>query len=50
MTNQVYSALEKSRVSMSQFVGCDEDELVFFQNPTTAVTNVIFNLNLNPGD
>ena len=50
MTNQVYSAMEKSRESMSQFVGCDEKELVFFQNPTTAVTNVIYNLDLKPGD
>ena len=50
MTNQVYSAMEKSRKSMSQFVGCDGEELVFFQNPTTAVTNVIYNLDLKPGD
>ena len=50
MTNQVYSAMEKSRKSMSQFVGCDDEELVFFQNPTTAVTNVIYNLDLKPGD
>ena len=50
MTNQVYSAMEKSRESMSQFVGCDEEELVFFQNPTTAVTNVIYNLDLKSGD
>ena len=49
MTNQVYSAMEKSRESMSQFVGCDDEELVFFQNPTTAVTNVICNLDLKPG-
>jgi len=50
MTNQVYSAMEKSRKSMSQFVGCDDEELVFFQNPTTAVTNIIYNLDLKPGD
>ena len=50
MTNQVYSAMEKSRESMSQFVGCDVEELVFFQNPTTAVTNVIYNFDLKPGD
>ena len=50
MTNQVYSAMEKSRKSMSQFVGCDGEELVFFENPTTAVTNVIYNLDLKPGD
>ena len=50
MTNQVYSALEKSRVSMSQFVGCDEDEMVFIQNPTTAVTNIIYNLDLKAGE
>ncbi len=50
MTNQVYSAMEKSRESMSQFVGCDKEELIFFQNPTTAVTNVIYNLDLKPGE
>ena len=50
MTNQVYLAMEKSRESMSEFVGCDAEELIFFQNPTTAVTNVIYNLDLKPGD
>ena len=50
MTDKGYPALKKSRIALSEFMGCNEDELVFFQNPTTATTNIIFNLDLNPGD
>ena len=42
MTNKVYSALMESRIALSEFMGCNEDELVFFPNPTTATTNIIF--------
>ena len=35
---------------MSKFVGCDEDEVLFFSNPTSAIANVINSLNLNDGD
>ncbi len=47
---ELYSALKKSRESLSTFLGCDQDEVLFFQNPTTAISNIIYNLNLNPGD
>mgnify|MGYP003997882923 CR=1 FL=1 len=50
LTEYLYPALKKSRLSLSDFVGCDEKEIVFFQNPTTAVTNIIYNLDLEPGD
>ena len=50
MTEILYDGLKHSRESLSEFVGCHEDEIIYFPNPTTAVTNVIYNLNLNPGD
>ena len=49
-TEELYCALKKSRESLSTFLGCDQDEVLFFQNPTTAVSNIIYNLDLNPGD
>jgi len=50
LTEELYPALKESRVSLSAFLGCDQDEVLFFQNPTTAISNIIYNLNLNPGD
>ena len=47
MSEILFDALRKSRISLGEFVGCDEDEIVFFPNPTTAVTNVIYNLDLH---
>ena len=49
-TKILYPELEKSRKSVANFLGCDQNELIFFQNPTTAVSNIICNLNLKPGD
>ena len=49
-TEELYSVLKKSRESLSLFLGCDQDEVLFFQNPTTAISNIIYNLDLNPGD
>ena len=49
-TEEVYYALKKSRVSLAEFLGCQQDELLFFQNPTTAVSNIIYNLDLEPND
>ena len=50
MMDKVYPALKKSRIALSEFIGCNEDGLIFFQNPTTATTNIIYNLDLKPGD
>ena len=49
-TETVYEQLEQSRTALGDFVGCHEQDLVFFQNPTTAVSNIIFSLDLKPGD
>ena len=49
-TKVLYEKLEYSRKKLSNFIGCDHDELIFFQNPTTAVSNIICNLNLKSGD
>ena len=50
MTNELYDALRNSRESLSAFLGCDHDEILFFQNPTTAISNIIYNLDLKPVD
>ena len=44
------TALKNSRIALSEFVGCDEGEILFFQNPTSAIANVIHSLRLNIGD
>jgi len=49
-TETVYEQLRQSRTALGDFVGCHEQDLVFFQNPTTAVSNIIFSLELKPGD
>ena len=50
LTNDLWEALKNSRVTLSKFVGCDENEVLFFSNPTSAIANVINSLNLNDGD
>ena len=35
---------------MSEFLGCQDTDIVFFQNPTTAISNIIYSLKLKPGD
>ena len=49
-TDDVYSGLKNSRYTLSNFIGCDQDEIIFFPNPTTATTNIFNNLNLRPGE
>ena len=50
LTNELYDALRNSRESLSEFLGCNHDEILFFQNPTTAISNIIYNLDLKPED
>jgi isopenicillin-N epimerase len=50
LTKDLYLGLKKSRNSIATLIGCKEDEVIFFQNPTSAITNIIYNLDLNPGD
>jgi len=47
---ELYPALRNSRIALGDFLGCSEDELIFFQNPTTAVSNIIYNLGIQPND
>tara|TARA_B100001250_G_scaffold223188_1_gene191345 strand:+ start:26 stop:1153 length:1128 start_codon:yes stop_codon:yes gene_type:complete len=49
-TEILYEKIKESRKKLSEFVGCNNDELIFLQNPTTAVSNVMCNLNFSPGD
>jgi len=46
----VYRHLKKSRKTLSEFLGCSDNDIVFFQNPTTAISNIIYSLNLERGD
>lgn len=50
LTKEIWDALRNSRVSVSKLVGCHEDEVLFFNNPTSAIANVINSLQLNKGD
>jgi len=50
MTEDVYTHLKTARDSLSKFVGCEGDDMVFIPNPTTAGNTVINSLDLNPGD
>ena len=39
-----------SRNSLAEFINCDPESLVFFQNPTTAMNEVVRSLKLNKDD
>lgn len=49
-TKELYEHLYNSRCSISSFVGCDQDDILFFPNPTTAISNIIHSLELGQGD
>ena len=48
--DELFDNLEKSRQSLSKFIDCDKDDIVFFNNPTTAMNTIVKSLNLKPGD
>ena len=50
MQEDVYRFLEISRESLSQYVNCDKDDLIYVSNPTHAVGTVIHNISIKPGD
>jgi isopenicillin-N epimerase len=50
MTKYLWKHLKESRDELGAFLNCDGDDLLLFSNPTTAINNVIENLNLNEGD
>ena len=48
-TKDLYQGLVRSRKSLSKFIGCNENEILFFDNPTIAIANIIHSVNLEPG-
>ena len=48
--DELFENLENSRVSLSEYIDCNKNDIVFFSNPTTAMNTVVKNLNLNPDD
>ena len=50
MTHEVYHYLKEARDDIGKFLNCNGDDLLFFPNPTTAVSNVINSLQLSEGD
>ena len=50
MTKIIWESLKTSRDTLGKFLGCSGEDLVLFPNPTTAVNNIIENLNLSQND
>ena len=50
MTKIIWENLKTSRDTLGKFLGCSGEDLVLFPNPTTAVNNIIENLNLSQND
>ena len=50
LTKDLYSSLRDSRVALSDFIGCNNEDLLFFENPTTAISNVMYSLDLDHHD
>ena len=46
----IFPLLEKSRKSLSDFIGCEMDDVILFPNPSTALNAVIKSLELNSDD
>jgi len=46
----IFSLLEKSRKSLSDFIGCHMDDVILSPNPSTALNTVIKSLDLNSDD
>ena len=50
MTKIIWENLKISRDTLGKFLGCSGEDLILFPNPTTAVNNIIENLNLSQND
>ena len=46
----IFKYLEISRDALSDFVGCNKDDIIFSPNPSTALNTVIKSLDLKKGD
>jgi len=50
MTDHLWKYLKYSRECLGKFIKCPEEDIILFPNPTTAVNNIIDNLDLSSGD
>ena len=48
--NQLPNLVQESRHKLSGFLNCDNDDIVYCPNPTTALNTVIRSLNLKEND
>tara|TARA_Y100000817_G_scaffold66835_1_gene50617 strand:- start:240 stop:1382 length:1143 start_codon:yes stop_codon:yes gene_type:complete len=46
----VYEHLEQSRISLSNYIDCNKDDIIFSPNPSTALNTVIKSLDLKKND
>jgi len=46
-SEDIYNYLRKSREDLSNFISCDEDDIIFIPNPTTAINSIIRSLKFN---
>ena len=50
MTDYLWKYLKRSRECLGDFIKCPEEDIILFPNPTTAVNNIIDNLDLSSED
>jgi isopenicillin-N epimerase len=50
LARRAEALLAEARCSLASFLGCSDDEIVYFPNPTTALNVVARSLDLKPGD
>lgn len=50
LAHDIQYFLEKSRISLSDYINCHKDDVVFFPNPSTALNTVLRSLDLAEGD
>jgi isopenicillin-N epimerase len=47
---EIADHMSAARAALAAFVGCKQDDIVYFTNPTTALNTVARSLDLQPGD
>ena len=50
LAHDIQYFLEKSRISLSDYINCHKDDVVFFPNPSTALNTVLRSIDLADGD
>ena len=50
MTDHLWKCLKHSRECLGEFIKCSDEDIILFPNPTTAVNNIIDNLDLASDD